>query len=172
MTNPLSPSFLLTPMISSAGMRDVLHDRARLQRMLDFEVALARAEAALGIVPALAIDPIANAARAEHYDLATLGQAAVVSGNIAIPLIVALTAQVAKADPTAARYVHWGATSQDVIDTALVLDLKAAIDALMTDLNRAIDGFTALAGRHRRTATVGRTWMQHDLPMPFGLKLA
>jgi 3-carboxy-cis,cis-muconate cycloisomerase len=159
-------------MISSAGMRDVLDDRARLQRMLDFEVALARAEAALGIVPALAIDAIAKAARTEHYDLATLGQEAVVSGNIAIPLIQALTAEVAKADPTAARYVHWGATSQDVIDTALVLDLKAAVDALMTDLNRAVDGFTALAGRHRRTATVGRTWMQHALPMPFGLKLA
>jgi 3-carboxy-cis,cis-muconate cycloisomerase len=172
MTNPLSPSSLLTPMISSAGMRDVLDDRARLQRMLDFEVALARAEAALGIVPALAIDAIAKAARAELYDLATLGQEAVVSGNIAIPLIQALTAEVAKADPTAARYVHWGAASQDVIDTALVLDLKAAVDALMTDLNRAIDGFTALAGRHRRTATVGRTWMQHALPMPFGLKLA
>jgi 3-carboxy-cis,cis-muconate cycloisomerase len=172
MTNSLSPSSLLTPMISSAGMRDVLDDRARLQRMLDFEVALARAEAALGIVPALAIDAIAKAARAERYDLATLGQEAVVCGNIAIPLIQALTAEVAKADPTAARYVHWGATSQDVIDTALVLDLKAAVDALMTDLDRAIDGFTTLAGRHRRTATVGRTWMQHALPMPFGLKLA
>jgi 3-carboxy-cis,cis-muconate cycloisomerase len=172
MTNSLSPTSLLTPMISSASMRDVLHDRARLQRMLDFEVALARAEAALGIVPALAMDQIAKAARAEHYVLATLGQEAVVTGDIAIPLIVALTAEVAKADPTAAGYVHWGATSQDVIDTALVLDLKAAIDALMADLNRAIDGFTALAGRHRRTATVGRTWMQHALPMPFGLKLA
>jgi 3-carboxy-cis,cis-muconate cycloisomerase len=107
-------------MISSAGMRDVLHDRARLQRLLDFEVALARAEAALGIVPTLAVDQIAKAARAELYDLAALGQEAVVSGNIAIPLIQALTAEVAKADPVAARYVHWGATSQDVIDTALV----------------------------------------------------
>src|SRR5260370_12663402 len=96
MTNPLSPSSLLTPIISSAGMRDVLHDRARLQRMLDFEVALARAQAALGIVPALAIDQIANAARVEDYDLATLGQEAVVSGHIAIPLIAALTTQVAK----------------------------------------------------------------------------
>jgi 3-carboxy-cis,cis-muconate cycloisomerase len=159
-------------MISSAGMRDVLHDGARLQRLLDFEVALARAEAALGIVPALAIEQIAKAARAELYDLATLGQEAITCGNIAIPLIQALTAEVAKADPVAARYVHWGATSQDMIDTALVLDLKAAVDALLTDLNRAIDGFTALAGRHRRTATVGRTWMQHALPMPFGLKLA
>jgi 3-carboxy-cis,cis-muconate cycloisomerase len=73
---------------------------------------------------------------------------------------------------TAAGYVHWGATSQDVIDTALVLELRAVIDALVADLNRAIEGFTALAGRHRRTAAVARTWMQHALPMPFGLKLA
>jgi 3-carboxy-cis,cis-muconate cycloisomerase len=172
MTNPLPPASFLTPMFSSAGMREILADRARVQRMLDFEVALARAQAALGMVPVHAIDAIASAARAEQFDLATLGQEAALAGNVAIPLIAALTAVVAKADPTAARYVHWGATSQDVIDTSLVLDLKAAIDALMTDLDRAIEGFAALAGRQRRTATVGRTWMQHDLPMPFGLKLA
>jgi 3-carboxy-cis,cis-muconate cycloisomerase len=159
-------------MLSSAAMRGVLDDRARLQRMLDFEVALARAEAAVGIVPALVVDPIANAARAEQYDLASLAQAAVVAGNIVIPLIEALTTQVGKSDATAARFVHWGATSGDVIDTALVLDLKAAVDTLMTDLNRAIDAFAVLVGRHRRTATVGRTRMQHALPMPFGLKLA
>jgi 3-carboxy-cis,cis-muconate cycloisomerase len=140
--------------------------------MLDFEVALARAEAAVGAIPAAAVDPIANAARAEQYDLASLAQAAVVAGNIVIPLIEALTTQVGKSDATAARFVHWGATSGDVIDTALVLDLKAAVDTLMTDLNRAIDAFAVLVGRHRRTATVGRTRMQHALPMPFGLKLA
>jgi 3-carboxy-cis,cis-muconate cycloisomerase len=172
MTNPFSPSSLLAPMLSSAAMRGVLDDRARLQRMLDFEVALARAEAAVGIVPALVVDPIANAARAEQYDLASLAQAAVVAGNIVIPLIEALTTQVGKSDATAARFVHWGATSGDVIDTALVLDLKAAVDTLITDLNRAIDAFAVLVGRHRRTATVGRTRMQHALPMPFGLKLA
>ena len=70
------------------------------------------------------------------------------------------------------RYVHWGATSQDVIDTALVLELRAAIDALIADLNRAIDGFADLVGRHRRTAVAGRTLLQHAVPMPFGLKLA
>jgi 3-carboxy-cis,cis-muconate cycloisomerase len=68
--------------------------------------------------------------------------------------------------------VHWGATSQDIIDTALVLELRAAIDALTADLNRAIEAFTTLAGRHRRIASVARTWLQHALPMPFGLKLA
>ena len=94
------------------------------------------------------------------------------AGNIAIPLINALTAEVAKTDAAAAGYIHWGATSQDVIDTALVLELRAAIDALIADLDRAIAGFTTLAARHRRTATVARTWMQHAVPMPFGLKLA
>ncbi len=69
MTNPLAPSSLLTPLISSAAMRAVLDDRARLQRMLDFDVALARAEAAVGVVPALATDQIANAAKAERYDV-------------------------------------------------------------------------------------------------------
>jgi 3-carboxy-cis,cis-muconate cycloisomerase len=172
MTSPLAPSQLLTPLLSSAAVRAILDDRTRLQRMLDFEVALARAQAAIGIVPADAADAIAQAARAEDYDPAALGEAAVAAGNIAIPLINALTAEVARIDTTAAGYVHWGATSQDVIDSALVLELRAVIDALTADLDRAIDGFTSLAGRHRRTAMVARTWMQHALPMTFGLKLA
>jgi 3-carboxy-cis,cis-muconate cycloisomerase len=75
-------------------------------------------------------------------------------------------------DKEAANFVHWGATSQDVIDTALMLELRAAIDALIVDLDAAIKGFTTLAGRHRRTLSVARTLMQHALPMPFGLKLA
>src|SRR5262245_27507699 len=166
------PSTLLTPLISSAAMRAVLDDRARLQRMLDFIVALARAEAAVGLVPALASDQIANAAKAERYDVKALGEEAVAAGNLAIPLINALTAEVAKADPSAAGWVHWGSTSQDIIDTGLVFDLRAIIDALIADLNRAVEGFITLAGRHRRTPIVGRTWLQHALPMPFGLKLA
>ena len=94
------------------------------------------------------------------------------SGNIAIAVVQALTQQVASRDQAAANFVHWGATSQDVIDTALVLELRAAIDALLSDLDLAIKGFTTLAGRHRRTLAVARTLMQHALPMPFGLKLA
>ncbi len=172
MTDPLVPSSLLAPLISSATMRSILDDRARLQRMLDFEVALARAEAAVGAIPALATEPIATAARAEHYDIKALGEAARAAGNIAVPLIEALAAEVAKTDAAAAGWVHWGASSQDVIDTALVVELRAAIDALTADLNRAIEGFTTLAGRHRRTAAVGRTSLRHTLPMPFGLKLA
>ncbi|MEA2952966.1 MAG: 3-carboxy-cis,cis-muconate cycloisomerase, partial [Alphaproteobacteria bacterium] len=172
MTNPLLSSSLLTPLFSSVAMQAVVEDRARLQRMLDFEAALARAEAALGVIPATAAAAIASACQADRYDIAAIGQAAVAAGNIAIPLIKALTAEVAKSDAEAARYVHWGATSQDVIDTALVLELRAAIDALTADLDRAINAFTTLTGRNRRLPTVARTWLQHALPMPFGLKLA
>ena len=140
--------------------------------MLDFEAALARAQAAVGLLPTLALDPITTAARAERYDLVSLAQAATACGTIAVPLVELLKAEVAKTDPTAASYVHWGAAAQDLIDTALVLDLRAAVDALMIDLNRAIEGFIALAGRHRRTVTVARTMLQHTVPIPFGLKLA
>jgi 3-carboxy-cis,cis-muconate cycloisomerase len=159
-------------MLSSAAMRAVCDDVAYLQHMLDFEAALARAEAATGVIPASAAGPIAKACKASSFDLADLAEAATRSGNLAIPLVKALTAEVAKADADAARYVHWGATSQDVIDTAGMLTLRGAIDALLPDLDRAIAGLARLARQHRNTAVVARTWLQHALPMPFGLKLA
>lgn len=159
-------------MLSSAAMRAVCGDVAALQNMLDFEAALARAEAAAGLIPASAAGPITNACKAESFDLAALADAATRSGNLAIPLIKALTSNVAKADADAARYVHWGATSQDVIDTGAMLGLRAGIDVLLADIDRAVAGFAALARRHRDTAVVARTWLQHALPMPFGLKLA
>ena len=170
MSTSLSP--LLAPMLSSAAMRTVCDDTTYLQHMLDFEAALARAEAATGVIPARSAGPIATACKAEAFNLGALAEAATRSGNLAIPLVKALTANVAKADADAARYVHWGATSQDVIDTAAMLTLRAAIDALIPDLDRAIAGFAKLAKQHRATAMVARTWLQHALPMPFGLKLA
>lgn len=170
MTTSLSP--LLAPMLSSAAMRAVCDDAAFLQHMLDVEAALARAEAAAGVIPNAATGPIRDACRAGRYDIAALAQAATRAGNLAIPLVKALTAEVAKADAEAARYVHWGATSQDIIDTATMLTLRAGIDALLPALDRAIAGFAAQADRHRATLTVARTWLQHALPMPFGLKLA
>ena len=170
MATSLSP--LLAPMLSSAAMRAVCDDRAFLQFMLDFEAALARAESAVGIVPAKSATAIAKACKADAFDLAALAEAATRSGNLAIPLVKALTSEVAKKDKDAARYVHWGATSQDVIDTATMLTLRAGIDALLPDIDRAVKGFARLAQQHRNTAVVARTWLQHALPMPFGLKLA
>lgn len=170
MSTSLSP--LLAPMLSSTAMRAVCDDVACLQNMLDFEAALARAEAATGVIPASAAGAIGKACKAEAFDLAGLAEAATRSGNLAIPLVKALTAAVAGADVEAARYVHWGATSQDVIDSAAMLTLRAAIWALLSDIDRAIAGFAKLARKHRDTPMVARTWLQHALPMPFGLKLA
>ncbi|MBS0531501.1 MAG: 3-carboxy-cis,cis-muconate cycloisomerase [Proteobacteria bacterium] len=170
MSTPLSP--LLAPLFSSAAMRAICDDVAYLQHMLDFEAALARAEAATGVIPASASGPIGKACKADTFELPAIAEAATRAGNIAIPLVKALTANVAKTDADAARYVHWGATSQDVIDTATMLMLRAAIGALLTDIDRAVAGFARLARQHRNTAVVARTWLQHALPMPFGLKLA
>ncbi|MGN6285221.1 MAG: 3-carboxy-cis,cis-muconate cycloisomerase [Afipia sp.] len=170
MSTSLQP--LLAPMLSSPAMRAACDDAAQLQRMLDFESALARAEAAIGVIPRTAIPAIAAACQAERFDMARLAEDAVRAGNLAIPLVKALTAEVARSDAEAARYVHWGATSQDVIDTATMLGLRDAVDVLLPDLDRAIAGFARLARNHRNTATVARTWLQHALPMPFGLKLA
>jgi 3-carboxy-cis,cis-muconate cycloisomerase len=159
-------------MLSSASMRTVCDDATTLQHMLDFEAALARAEAATGVISRAAVEAIAKACKAESFDVAALAEAATRSGNLAIPLVKALTSAVAKSDAEASRYVHWGATSQDVIDTAAMLTLRMGVDVLLADLDRAIAGFAALARRHRHTAVVARTWLQHALPMPFGLKLA
>jgi 3-carboxy-cis,cis-muconate cycloisomerase len=159
-------------MLSSAAMRAICDDVACLQHMLDFEAALARAEAANGVIPTSAADTIAKACKASSFDRGALAEAATRSGNLAIPLVKALAVEVAKASADAARYVHWGATSQDVIDTGTMLMLRAGIDALDGDLARAVAGFARQARQHRDTAVVARTWLQHALPMPFGLKLA
>ena len=170
MSTSLSP--LLAPMLSSPAMRKVCDDTTYLQYLLDFEAALARAEATAGTIPSSAAKVISDGCKAENFDTAALANAASNAGNLAIPLVKALTAHIAKADPEAARYVHWGATSQDVIDTATMLQLRAATSALLNDVERAIKAFAALANVHRHTAMVARTWLQHALPMPFGLKLA
>lgn len=170
MSTSLSP--LLAPMLSSAAMRAVCDDVAFVQRMLDFEGALARAEAAAAVIPAGAATTISKTCQAGQFDIAALADAATKAGNLAIPLVRMLTAGVAKTDAEASRFVHWGATSQDVIDTATMMQLRDGIDALLSDLDSAITGFAAQARQHRQTASVARTWLQHALPMPFGLKLA
>lgn len=170
MTGPLAS--LHGPLFSSAAMRALLRDEARLQRMLDVEAALARAEAGAGVIPEKAVPAIEAACRAELYEIDTIGEAGALAGNVAIPLVKALTAEVARRDADASRYVHWGATSQDIIDTAMVLELRAGIDALLADLDQAVSGLAALAERHRSTPAAGRTFLQQALPIPFGLKLA
>jgi 3-carboxy-cis,cis-muconate cycloisomerase len=172
MIEPSTAATLTPPLFSSAAMRAIVSDQARLQRMLAFEAALARSEAAIGAIPALAAEPIGQACRPELFDMGALNAGSGVAGNVAVPLVAAITAEVIKTNEEAARYVHWGATSQDVIDSALAIELREATDAILADLDRAIEGFVTLAGRHRRTPSVARTYLQHAMPMPFGLKVA
>lgn len=168
----MSSGDLLGPLFASAKMRAALSDTAMLQYMLDVEAALARAEASTGVIPRSAAAPIAAACEAKRYDIVALGVAAGQAGNVAIPLVKALTASVARRDKNAARFVHWGATSQDIIDTASVLALREASALLDRDLIRAIKGFVSLAKKHRTSVMAGRTWLQQALPTTFGLKAA
>lgn len=142
---------------------------AHVQRMLDFEAALARVEAECGIIPEEAAIAIAAGCRIELFDVPALYRDAVLAGTPAIPLVRMLT-QLLTED--ARKYVHWGATSQDVIDTALVLQMRAGFDLLLADLLRIAAGCAALARDHRHTVMAGRTLMQQALPLPFGLKAA
>lgn len=165
-------SQLRDPLFSSAAMRQVCSDTALLDAMLAFEAALTRAQSKCGVVPSSAIAPVEMACSAQHYDMAALGEEARRAGNLAIPLVKALTQKVAQVDADAARYVHWGSTSQDVIDTATMLQLRDALDLLIADARRAAQAFADRADQTRNVPTVARTWLQHALPMPFGLKLA
>ena len=145
---------------------------ARLQAMLDVEGALAEAEASLGIIPQRAATAIRRAGRAELYDAAALEDDARRAGNLAIPLVRELTKKVAAQDQDAARYVHWGTTSQDIIDTALVLQLRQAVPVIVGDLARAAEAAAGHARRHAKTPMAGRTWLQQATPITFGLKAA
>jgi 3-carboxy-cis,cis-muconate cycloisomerase len=163
---------LFGPLFHGAAMDAAFNDRAHLQGMLDFEAALARAEAGTGVIPASAAAPIVAACDAGLYDLAELAAGAVRGGNTAIPLVKALTAKVAAIDHDAAGFVHWGATSQDAMDTGLVLQLRVALIMIEEELARLSVALADLALKHRATPMVGRTWLQHALPITFGLKAA
>nr|WP_294863627.1 3-carboxy-cis,cis-muconate cycloisomerase [uncultured Pseudogulbenkiania sp.] len=163
---------LLDPLFRGSACQAAFSDAATVQGMLDFEAALARAEAAVGVIPPAAVPAIEAACRAERLDLDGIAADAARAGNLAIPLVKHLTARVKADDAAAARFVHWGATSQDAIDSGFVLQLKQALAAVEADLERLIAALARRVAEHRHTVMVGRTWMQHALPTTFGLKLA
>jgi 3-carboxy-cis,cis-muconate cycloisomerase len=165
-------SALLDPLLGAPAVSAIFADRARLQAMLDFEAALAAAEARVGVIPAAAAPAIVGKCRAELFDAPALASAAARAGNLAIPMVKQLTALVAASDAEAARFVHWGATSQDAIDTGLVLQLRQALGPIEADLARLAEALAALAAAHKAMPLVGRTWLQQALPITFGLKAA
>jgi len=157
---------------ASEEMRQVFSDDGRLQGMLDFEAALARAEARCGVIPQSAVAPIEAACSAGLYDPVALAQAIATAGNSAIPLAKALGKRIAGQDAEAERYVHLGATSQDAMDTGLVLQLRQAVALLEENLATLGDSLARQAERHAGTPMAGRTWLQHATPVTLGMKIA
>lgn len=150
-------------------IRALFDDRRRLGFMLEVEVALARAQAALGIIPAEAAETIAKAADPAKLDLALIRAETEKAGQPVMAIAKALTQA---AGPEAGRWVHWGATTQDVTDTALVLQLRAALGIIQRDLLALIAALATQAETHRTTVMAGRSFLQQALPVSFGYKAA
>jgi 3-carboxy-cis,cis-muconate cycloisomerase len=159
-------------LFTTEAMRQIFCDRRYLQSMLDFESALARALVRTGIAPDKILPAIEVNCDAARFDFDGLSIEAASAGNVAIPLVKRLTTLVGKTDPRAMRFVHWGATSQDAIDTGLVLQLRDAFALFDSDLAKLAAALAKLARDHRDTLVPGRTWLQHAAPTTFGFKVA
>ena len=156
-------------LFTTPAMRAVFSDEARLQRMLDVEAALARAEARLGLIPAAAGKEISAKAEIARFDLAEIGRGTALVGYPIVPLTKALSRA---CEGDAGRWVHWGATTQDIIDTALVLQVRDGLELIRDDLAGIETALADLARRYRDTPMAGRTHAQHALPITFGFKCA
>ncbi len=140
--------------------------------MLDFEAGLAQALASARLIDNESARIIRSHCRAEKLDAAALAQSAGLAGNLAIPLVKQLTALVAQKLAGSGAFRSLGATSQDAMDSGLMLQLRSALSQTETLLNQLIAALTAQCRRHSATLMVGRTWLQHALPTTLGLKLA
>ncbi|MBA1228478.1 3-carboxy-cis,cis-muconate cycloisomerase [Pseudomonas viridiflava] len=153
-------------------MRQIFSDQGRVQAMLDFEAALARAEARIGLIPQNVVADISQSCRAELFDFDELAVAIGNAGNSAIPLVKALGKRIASQSPEAERFVHMGATSQDVMDSGLILQIRHAIVLLERDLEQLGTALAQQAQAHAGTPLAGRTWLQQATPVTLGMKIA
>lgn len=163
---------LFGPIFVPQRFGDAVSGRAWLQAMLDAEGALAVAEARAGLIPEEAAKTIASRCDAGLFDPEEIGHQGRAAGNPVPPLVRALTAAVSEVSEDAARYVHKGATSQDITDTAAMLVANRALDLILTELDGISSACTRLAEAHRDTIMAGRTLLQQALPTTFGLKAA
>lgn len=162
-------SFYFRDRFGTAAMRAIWEDRRTHQRWLDVEAALAEAEAELGVIPEAAGREIARAARIDELDLQSMKAEFDATWNPVVPLINALRRVVS---PEAAGYVHWGATSKNIFETGLMLQIKDAYELVVDELGALGDTLASLAERHRDTVMAGRTHGQHAIPITFGFKAA
>jgi 3-carboxy-cis,cis-muconate cycloisomerase len=168
MTFSALDSTLTGPLFATDAMRSVFSDRARLRAMLRMEAALARAQAGLGLVPDT-LAPAIETISPDDLDLEALGYGTALAGVPAIPFVKAVQARL---PPALEPSFHKGATTQDVVDTALVLQMREAFDLIEAELIAVIEGLSRLASEHRDAPCAGRTYGQHAAPITFGFKVA
>lgn len=168
MASMVFDSAIFRDAFGSEAMRQVFCDEAMVARHVDVEVALAKVEGRLGVIPQEAAAEIAAKCDAARIDFGALKQKTDVVGYP----IVGLVAQLAQQCGEAGRYLHWGATTQDVMDTGLVLQLRQAFELIGTDLASLAGALGRLARTHRMTVMAGRTHLQQALPVTFGYKAA
>lgn len=162
-------SKIYAPLFSNPDMAAVFSDEQFVQYLLAVEAALAKVQGRLGVIPVEAAEQIASVAAALQVDFEALQVGTEKAGVPIIELVRQLRAQVGG---ESASYVHWGATTQDIMDTALVLQIRAALGIIEQSLRSLIKNLAGLAERHRATLMAGRTHSQQALPIPFGLKVA
>ena len=168
-------SHLYASLFYQADMTEIFSDHALLKYMIQAEVALAKAQAQVGVIPesaAAIIADVANTQGIQAIDFENLAVATGLAGNIAIPFVKQFTAAVKAVDEDASRYVHWGATSQDILDTACILQARDALDIVEFQLRHAYAASLELAEKYRAEVMIGRTWLQQALPITFGHKAA
>ncbi|HJS19107.1 MAG TPA: 3-carboxy-cis,cis-muconate cycloisomerase [Anaerolineales bacterium] len=168
---PASPSDsrIFGPLFNSTAMAEIFSDEGFVRSLLDVEGALARVQGQLGVIPAETAEQIASQAGTLSVDFDQLRSGTERTGFPVIELVRQLRAHVGN---DSADYVHWGTTTQDVMDTALVLQIRAALAILEPELKTLIQSLARLADQHRHTLMAGRTHSQQGLPIPFGLKVA
>lgn len=164
----VTQSSIFKDMFGTAAMRAVFNDAATLRRYVETEVALARVQARLGIIPQAAADAIAARADSSRLDLAVLKEETEIVGYPILPLV----RQLARMCGPEGEYLHWGATTQDIMDTAVVLQIRDALDLVAQDLAELDTLLDTLAQRYRDAPMAGRTHLQHALPVTFGYKAA
>lgn len=163
---------LFGELFADSEMSSAMSDKALLHGMLGFEALLAHALEVEGLAPAGTAAAVAGQCDPDLYDIAELGRAATLAGNPAIPLVKALTARVAAASPGPAKWVHYGATSQDVIDCAYVHMIGRGLKLIDLRLGRLVQAMRPLLEAHRATPVIGRTFLQQAIPISFGVKAA
>lgn len=169
MPSSVIDSLLFRDLFGTAAMRRVFSDENQVAKHLEVEVALAQVQARLGIVPQWAADEIAAKADVGKLDFAQMKRETDVVGYPILPLVH----QIAKmCERDAGQYAHWGATTQDIMDSGTVLQLREALDLVAADLDALCTTLAGLAKRHRDTVMAGRTHLQHALPITFGYKAA